>query len=389
MNVSASTSANDSRTGNESTYTHWDDDVRGVQQFVASLHTNNAWQYRVSHDASQPIAIASATAVLLLGFLGLETGDEEERQSWADALMNFQSEDGLIHDPVDEKHPTQQQPLWALRAHRTRHVAWAIEQLTGQPLRHSIEIAVNNLDEEALHTTLETLWNTAGKSGAWGWGNWVMDLGVLFDLHEKQTQTGAGHRALNNLLDWLSSRLDPQTGFWWLEHTDMRNAMAGAMHLYPLYWLVGRSVPHFENAVKRTLELQQPDGLFAYEIGHGGSQCLDFDAVFVLINGWHRHPALRQDIEKACKNVLKNIRQCRNDNGSWADSRIDQMRHWATQAAAFHASRGSVWDAYARMMTVAMCVEVLTGQPPQGVQTNRHLFEMFRPLGRETLSPIQ
>ena len=39
--------------------------------------------------------------------------------------------------------------------------------------------------------------------------------------------------------------------------------MAGAMHLYPVYFLTGQSPLKAAEVVKTTLSLQQPDGTFA------------------------------------------------------------------------------------------------------------------------------
>jgi hypothetical protein len=364
-------------------YAYWPDDVCGAVRWVNGLRSSGDWSYRVSQDATQSTVIASATAALLWGFLGVDNAlSDLDRNSWANFLASAQGDDGLVNDSIDYAEPTQAQPLWALRAHRTRHVGWAVRCLTGKPLPRPIVMVEPLLDRSSLKNRLDTLWNECGDVSAWAWGNWVMDLGVLLELRDAQgiDDDARSREAGGWLLDWLNERIDPVTGFWWPGRTDDRAAMAGAMHLYPLYWARGLDVPYFDRAVDATLALQQSDGLFAYETGCGGSQCLDYDAMLILVNGWHRLPQRRSVIESSAARVLDAIQVCRNSDGSWADCRIDELRYWATRASVFHASRGSIWDAYARLMTIAMCVEVLTGSPPQGVRTSRHLFELFRPL---------
>lgn len=359
----------------------WPADAAGAHAYAMGLRVGEGWAFRVSQDAAQPTAIASATAALLIGFVGQDHAlTPMDRAAWADHLLAFQEADGLVDDATDYAQPTQPQPTWALRAHRTRHVAWAVECLAGRRLGRPLRFVEPCLQRDGLTRFLDALWQDMGSGGPWAWGNWVMDLGVLLDLQRRHFDDHRADDALGWLLGWLDAHLDPASGFWNPAGVDDRNAMAGAMHLYPLYWARGREVPHFERAVERTLALQQRDGLFAYEVGQGGSQCLDYDAVLVLINAWHRVPRLRPRIEAACRRTLEAIRAARNLDGSWADARVDEMRYWATRAAPFHASRGGLWDTYARLMTVAMCIEVLTGQPPAGVQSGRHLFELFRPV---------
>lgn len=313
----------------------------------------------------------------MLGFLGRHSGlGDRDKQGWATYLQGFQDEDGMFRDPADLAEPIQEQPEWALRAHRTRHCAWAIESL-GHSLTQPIRFILPLTAPDALNRRLNEIWEGRVSHGAWRWGNWIMDLGVMLDLQHRHFADEKARYAVHVLLDWLDRHQDPRTGYWYLPDTDDRNAMAGAMHLYPLYWAYNREVRYFDRITKETLKLQQSDGLFAYQVGQGGSQCLDYDAILILVNAYATRPAFRKIIRDACNRTVKAIAVNENDDGSWADCQVDEVRNWGTRATLFKAKQGSLWDAYARMMTVAMCKLVIDGQLPPGVCAEHHLFEIF------------
>lgn len=362
-------------------WTHdWAALAQDAERYARQMQLPDApFAYRVSDAATEPTAIASATAALLRGFVRPWPADpatEQEKQAWAAYLIGFIGKDGLINDPIDFAQPTQKQPLWALRAHRTRHVLWAIETLGATP-----PAALPWLDSLIHHAGgitgwLDAQWPTFLEAGFWPAGNWLMDVGVLLDARARHHGDAAAERALRELLEALAARLDPQTGFWWGTHDTAREAMAGAMHLYPLYWAWQIELPHFEKAIDATLSLQQPDGLFDYESGRGGSQCLDYDAMLILCNGLATHPEKAPALRGAAERLLHGIGVNHLPSGAWSDSRQAVPRHWATRACAFRAEGGSLWDTYARLMAVGMALHLL-GAAPADVQPERHLFEIW------------
>lgn len=338
---------------------------------------SDPFAYRVSEAATEPTAIASATAALLAGFIRpwpLEV--PADHAAWAAYLTRFFADDGLLDDPIDFSEPTQKQPHWALRAHRTRHVLWAIETLGITP-----PAALAWLDPLLQHTGgivgwLDAQWPSFLEAGFWPAGNWLMDVGVLLDARARHHGDPAAEAALQELLKALAARLDPATGFWWGTHDTAREAMAGAMHLYPLYWAWQVELPYFDKAIDATLALQQPDGLFDYRSGTGGSQCLDYDAMLILCNGLSTHPQKAGYLQSAATRLLQGIGVNRLASGAWSDSRQPVPRHWATRACAFHADGGSLWDTYARLLAVGMALHMLDRTPTMA-RPERHLFEIW------------
>jgi len=278
-------------------------------------------------------------------------------------------------DKVDLAEPTQLQPLWALRAHRTRHIAWAVETLEGK-LSTPIEMARGVYGRENARKWLDELWNQSWPGEIWAGGNWIMDMCVMLDLNYRHFEDLQAKEALIELLYALDERQDPATGYWFHAAEDERCAMAGAMHLYPIYWAYGRPLNYQPQIAEHTLALQQEDGLFDYTLGQGGSQCLDYDAIVILAGVAHCLQ-YKPQIKQACKKVLQAIVINKNEDGSFSDSRKDQLFHWATSATPFRGDGGSLWDTYARMMTIAMCIHQITDQLPKPIKTENHLFEIF------------
>lgn len=97
----------------------------------------------------------------------------------------------------------------------------------------------------ALDAWLDRQWPRLQAAGFWSAGNWLMDVGVLLDTVYRFGGDDNAGEARGRLLAYLSQRIDPATGFWFGHDDDHRTAMAGAMHLYPLYWCRGRQVPSF------------------------------------------------------------------------------------------------------------------------------------------------
>ena len=364
--------------------TLWADCRSGAIRYVDSLRQDQPWEFIVSKAAHEPIALASAVAVLILAFVdALDDVPHQTRQSWLEYLQSFQRPDGLFEDAIDLAEGTQGHPYWALRAHRSRHIAWAIESLGGS-LTHPIAFLEPHIGADRIDRWIENIWQE-NPDRIWAVGNWVMDMAVLLDLQARHFNDKAAAGTVENLLNALDTTQDPKTGFWMTEHNDTRSSMAGAMHLYPVYWAYGHKLNYLRQAVDTTLSLQQPDSLFGFDSGNGGSQCLDYDAMLILCNGYFAFDRRRSDIRTACSRVLEAIMINHNPDGSFADSQIAELRYWATKAAPYRADQGSLWDTYARLMTTAMCLEIVTGHPPEPMRGEHHLFEIFH-AGRDWLN---
>lgn len=346
-------------------------------QYVFSLRSPQPWKYSFSKMAKEEIAIASAVACLLLNFLKAQDSvSEKDRESWLEYLLSFLGDQGVAQDPADLDFPSQLQPQWALAAHRTRHLAWAVEALGGT-LKKPITLIEPFLEKNKIRAWLDDLWSKPWPGGFWAAGNWIMDMGVLLDLQHRHFNSLAALNGVHDLLNGLNEKQDKSTGFWFGPRDSLRTAMAGAMHIYPLYFAYGRRLSHLDKARDHTLSLQQKDGSFAEQSGIGGSQCLDFDAAFILCNSFFLLEDKPPSIRAAALRLMESLKTVWKNDGAFADCHLKETRYWGTKAACYMADQGSLWDTYARLMTLAMCLKMQGHDLDEEIQINHHLFEIW------------
>ena len=154
-------------------------------------------------------------------------------------------------------------------------------------------------DPGAFETWLDTLpWHDP-----WSCGNLTMDsawaLAVAWKLHGDDR----ARQALDVWFDWHDRHADPETGFWDPRVVgSLHRAMAGAVHQYGIYWLLGRETPYPEEAMRATMRLQNGFGLFTPEYPSHHSS--DVDAVFLLANLYNRYGILEAEVKASLERAL-------------------------------------------------------------------------------------
>ena len=99
---------------------------------------------------------------------------------------------------------------------------------------------------------------TAVDAAAAGGGS-----GGVADVDNANTDAELGE-SIAELLAFCDSNTSEVTGYHDADKSERRNAMAGAMHLYPVFFLCGHRPLYPDRVVAATLALQNPDGSFAY-----------------------------------------------------------------------------------------------------------------------------
>jgi len=153
--------------------------------------------------------------------------------------------------------------------------------------------------------------------------------------------------------------------------------MAGAMHLYPVYICMKRPILRLEEAIRTTLSLQQPDGLFGYETGKGGEDCLDYDAVMILSNLSLIDSRYEQAVKSVFQKCLKGIMVCQNPDGGFACHRRDETYYFGTKTTAVAAGKSSLWATYSRLLTIAMIMNHLYPETRPEWRMGANLLEIW------------
>ncbi|MHB9025464.1 MAG: prenyltransferase/squalene oxidase repeat-containing protein [Armatimonadota bacterium] len=335
-------------------------------RFLHSMRDGESFAFRFS-PASAPSLIGTALAAMLAGVTGwIQELSEEERKAWAGVIKACQRLDGWFED--DDIADCNLRPGYGKdRAllHRTRHALMALAALGERP-------------EYPLAMT--DAWRGSGKVAAWCAGLNLADYwyssNMLMDAALLLLESGEG-AAVDELLDFCDAHLDPRTGYHDAGLSETRNAMAGAMHLYPVYIVRNRPILHAEAAIRTTLALQQPDGLYGYESGSGGEDCLDYDAVSILCNLGLQHPALRAEIITSMEKTQAGLAICRNADGGFCAHRREETYYFGTHTTPVRPGDSSLWATYSRLLTLLMIEAFLTQREPPGWRTAHNFFELW------------
>lgn len=195
----------------------------------------------------------------------------------------------------------------------------------------------------------------------WFVSNYLM-FALFFFISVEGDQSPSAHR----LLDWLDQRQDPETGFWGTNQgASLFNGMAGAFHVYGFYQYLGRPIAHQAAAVRSTLAVQEPTGMFG---APGGGPCEDLDAVDILIK---LKPGTAEDdqrVREALRRNIAGLRACRLSDGGycWASPQPKSAPHRVIYSGLStletSSDAGDLWSAWFRPLAIALANQRL-GEP--------------------------
>jgi hypothetical protein len=157
-------------------------------------------------------------------------------------------------------------------------------------------------------------------------------------------------------MDWLDRIQDPSTGFWGTRIEGRRallEAMAGAMHVYHLYYYLDRAIPNLDNIAAHCVSLAED------ELSPLSSACLDVDIVDVIAN-LHRLGIRRPGMEDILERKLVLLLDGQNDDGGFSDERSGILRfdgwvggYWEPQGFS------NCFATWFRMIAIGVCSCVL------------------------------
>ncbi|MEO1103032.1 MAG: hypothetical protein AAFW98_04780, partial [Pseudomonadota bacterium] len=128
-------------------------------------------------------------------------------------------------------------------------------------------------------------------------------------------------RVLRHLLERLEREQNPATGFWGNGQEAggdaLLHAMAGAMHIFHLWYLIDRPLPHQHEAVRYALTLPARDII---------SACLDVDAVDLLYHGAQSVADDRPAIDAFMRDKLAALLDAQNQDGGFPDQHAGTLR---------------------------------------------------------------
>ena len=350
-------------------------DIRaGMVRFLLSMRAaDGAFEFRFS-PSSKPNLIGTSLAAMLAGLTGrLDTLTENERRCWADRICACQRDDGWFEDDdisEDNLRPGYGKDRALL--HRTRHALMALHALRAKPVKPLAMVA-----QWLGGDRMKAWYGTLNLADYWYSSNMMMDAAVL--LHESfaRWNTRGAIEAVESLLDCCDAHIDPKTGYHDGGRSEIRNAMAGVMHLYPVYVIRNRKILRADAAIQTTLALQQPDGLFGYESGTGGEDCLDYDAASILSNLGFQNHQYHDQIRTCFEKMKSGLEICRNADGGFCAHRRPETYYFGTRTTSVQAGESSLWATYSRGLTLLMIEGFIMNKHPDGWQTGHNMMEVW------------
>lgn len=323
--------------------------------FLEKLRSDQSFLFKFS-NFNQPNLIASGLAVMLGDLLGwLQNFDISQKMAWADYLNSFQRVDGFFEDKdISDCNLVSGYTRERALLHRSRHILFALTALGNKP-RYKFSFIEDKLKPKSMENWMHSL----DLSNFWDSGNKIMDLALFLTYEAKVNSSPKAAEAINLLLDICDRNTNPYTGYHDLGKSDLRSAMAGAMHIYPIYFLWGRKPKYPEKIIKTTLSLQQPDGFFSYETGTCGEDCLDYDAANILVNFSFVTDYYHEEILCVLKKLIEAMPECKNPDGGFCCNRRNESYRFGTITTEVPNGGSSLWSTYSRILTIAMAMKLL------------------------------
>ena len=357
--------------------------------WLRSMRCGDTWRFRFS-ERNPPTLIATACAAMLGKFLGyVDELSDADRSQWAAEILACQQADSGWFDDDDIQDGNRTVTMGKDGAmveycrerallHRTRYALCALDALGAAPA-HALSIVATTWQGTArMRAWLESL----DLSDYWYSSNMMMDAYLMLDVERRRADPGSAAHAellesIAALLDFCDAHTSTETGYHDAGRSELRNAMAGAMHLYPVYFLCGAAPLHPEAVVRTTLSLQQPDGTFAYENDVGGEDCLDYDAALVLANFFcvDACAGLRDTIVAALDRTAAAVRGQVNADGGFPSHRRATQYQFGSKSTTVEVEGSNLWATYSRMMTLAFAAHS-AGRPTRLVTSN-NLMEIW------------
>lgn len=190
----------------------------------------------------------------------------------------------------------------------------------------------------------------------WMEGNNIVNLAGFFLMIKNWGSREAGFR-FTEMMEWLNDIQNPLTGYWGDHSTgnsrSMLEAMAGASHIYHLYFYSGIPVPYSSYIIDSSLEVA-----FS-QLNDVTSACLDIDIVDVLAN-LHVLDYRRAEVEDYLFRKLEGLLEFQNDDGGFCDT-LEGLRSFDGWIKGYSEPQGisNCFATWFRMATIGMISTVL------------------------------
>jgi len=262
-----------------------------TQSWYGTLHAEDdpygAYRMRPS---SSPGLYASADLAWIRWIMDDLDIEQGQRTSWIQFIQSHQDEESGIY-----RHETGH-----CKAHAFCHATGALNMLGG---KHAWEPRF--LEPYRREKEIDAWLDKIDWVHAWGASHDIWGAG--FPLMASPDTPPSWKK---RVFGWLDEEADPTTGFWskGTPPKSSQEGLGGAFHIWPLYGMEGKPLPHEDEVAESILQLEREDGSFDGGFGYG-----NMDAVWALEYILEGSQTKRQEIEKALDRNLLGLMELHNN----------------------------------------------------------------------------
>ncbi len=278
--------------------------------FIENARVNKKfYKYKFSSSQKEENVYSSVYACLIYDMYGeLDKFTDIQKKKWVDYFDSFQSpKDGLWYDPNLKNEHYDNSDWWGAR-HLAVHMIAGYAALNSKP-KYKISYVEKYYDKSYLYSWLNSFdWNSFfdHKNDA---DNKIMNIASIMQYNRDFFEDIEANRAMNNLYDYLDTKINPKTGMWGKCDTknkyQLSRCIQFAYHLLMPYFYDKREVIFKKKILYWTLKTQNKLGGFGEKLN--SSACEDIDSVDLIIQLSDSYDKeVKQSLLKAFTWILSN-----------------------------------------------------------------------------------
>jgi hypothetical protein len=293
--------------------------------FVKNMRVNKTFfKYKFSSSQQKENIYSSIYACLIYDMYGeLKKLTDAEKKEWLDYFDSFQSpNDGLWYDTNLKNKYYNDNDWWGAR-HLAVHMIAGYTALFSKP-KYKISYVEKYYDKSYLHSWLDSFnWNGFFDHSN-DVDNKIMNIAVIMQYNRDFFEDVDASKAINNLFDYLDSKINTKTGMWGECDTqnpyELSRSVQFAYHILLPYFYDKRPVLFKEKILNLTLKTQNKIGGYGEKLN--SSACEDIDSIDLLI---HLSENLNLEVKKSLTKALAWVLSNQNTDGGFVFRQNEPM----------------------------------------------------------------